>query len=125
MVRDLQSSLQRTPQQNLQSRTRRKVRLAWEELRKGDLEKLEMSFPRRAKPWLQDLRDSDIDLLQYGRAEALKIKFTALDVKGVFDADALATSRRHVRSLLRMRKSRMQMVDNEHPGSDPYWLPAN
>ncbi|KAK2023781.1 hypothetical protein LX32DRAFT_697672 [Colletotrichum zoysiae] len=76
------------------------------------------------KQWLRDLRDADVDLLQYGRAEALKIRFTAPEVKGAFDADAVAASRRHVRSSLRMRESWMQMVDDEHPRSDLYWLPV-
>ncbi|KAK1598402.1 uncharacterized protein LY79DRAFT_287891 [Colletotrichum navitas] len=74
--------------------------------------------------WLRDLRDADVDLLQYGRAEALKIKYTAPEIKGAFDADAIAASRRHVRSSLRMRESWMQMVDDEHPRSDLYWLPV-
>ncbi|KAK1961072.1 hypothetical protein LY78DRAFT_662429 [Colletotrichum sublineola] len=75
------------------------------------------------KQWLRDLRDAGVDLLQYGRVEALKIKFTAPEVKGAFDTDSIAASRRHVRSPLRMRESWMQMVDDEHPRSDLYWLP--
>ncbi|GKT41624.1 uncharacterized protein ColSpa_01805 [Colletotrichum spaethianum] len=74
------------------------------------------------RQWLRDLRDADVDLLQYGRGEALKVKSTAPEVKGAFDADAVAASRRHVRTSLRMRESWMQMVDDEHPRSDLYWL---
>ncbi|GKT64884.1 ankyrin repeat-containing protein [Colletotrichum tofieldiae] len=76
------------------------------------------------RQWLRDLRDADVDLLEYGRDEALKVKFTMPGVKGAFDADAIAASRTHVRSSLRMRESWMQVVDDHHPRSDLYWLPV-
>ncbi|GJC84225.1 hypothetical protein ColLi_07063 [Colletotrichum liriopes] len=76
------------------------------------------------RQWLRDLRDADVDLLEYGRDEALKVRFTMPGVKGAFDADAIAASRIHVRSSLRMRESWMQVVDDQHPRSDLYWLPV-
>ncbi|KAJ5012122.1 hypothetical protein K4K57_004706 [Colletotrichum sp. SAR 10_99] len=75
------------------------------------------------RQWLRDLESAGIDLLQYGRDEALKLKFTAPQVKGAFDADAILASRRHVRAQLRMREAWMQGVDLDHPRSDLYWLP--
>ncbi|KAI8161989.1 hypothetical protein KHU50_008007 [Colletotrichum sp. SAR 10_65] len=76
------------------------------------------------RQWLRDLEGAGIDLLQYGRGEALKLKFTAPQVKGAFDADAILASRRHVRAPLRMREAWMQAVDLDHPRSDLYWLPV-
>ncbi|KZL85574.1 hypothetical protein CI238_04572, partial [Colletotrichum incanum] len=76
------------------------------------------------RQWLRDLRDADVDLLEYGRDETFKVKFTVPEVKGAFDADAIAASRIHVRTSLRMRESWMQMVDDEHSRSDLYWLPV-
>ncbi|WYZ44028.1 hypothetical protein EsH8_VII_000464 [Colletotrichum jinshuiense] len=76
------------------------------------------------KEWLRVLRDADVDLLQYGRDEALKLKFAAPETKGAFDADAIAASRRYVRNSLRMREAWMQSVDMDHPRSDIYWLPV-
>ncbi|KAJ0365818.1 hypothetical protein COL26b_011902 [Colletotrichum chrysophilum] len=76
------------------------------------------------RQWLRDLESAGIDLLQYGRSEALKLKFTAPQVKGAFDADAILASRRRVRAQLRMREAWMQGVDLDHPRSDLYWLPV-
>ncbi|KAI8281148.1 hypothetical protein K4K59_008338 [Colletotrichum sp. SAR11_240] len=81
-------------------------------------------FQSILRQWLRDLESAGIDLLQYGRDEALKLKFTAPHVKGAFDADAILASRRHVRAQLRMREAWMQGVDLDHPRSDLYWLPV-
>ncbi|KAK2063254.1 hypothetical protein LY76DRAFT_642665 [Colletotrichum caudatum] len=76
--------------------------------------------------WLQGLRDADVDLLQYGRAqEAFKTRFPTPEVDSAFDAEAVAAWCRHIGSSPRMRKSWAPMGGDEHPKSELDWLPAS
>ncbi|KDN63480.1 hypothetical protein CSUB01_07570 [Colletotrichum sublineola] len=82
-------------------------------------------FQAVLKQWLRDLQAAGVDLLQYGRQEALVHKFTCPEVRGAFDSDAINASRRVVRNDLQeaSKDSWMMSVDWTFDKSDRYWSP--
>ncbi|KAK1990338.1 hypothetical protein LX36DRAFT_416636 [Colletotrichum falcatum] len=81
-------------------------------------------FQTVLKQWLRDLQSAGVDLLQYGRQEALVQKFTCPEVKGAFDSDAINASRRVVRNELQaVKDSWMVSVEQKFDKSDRYWMP--
>ncbi|KAK2046790.1 hypothetical protein LZ31DRAFT_184941 [Colletotrichum somersetense] len=82
-------------------------------------------FQAVLKQWLRDLQCAGVDLLEYGRQEALIQKLTFTEVKGAFDSHAINASRRVVRSELKeaSKESWMVRVDREFDKSDRYWNP--
>ncbi|EFQ30831.1 hypothetical protein CGRA01v4_12894 [Colletotrichum graminicola] len=89
------------------------------------LSEWESIFQAVLKQWLGDLQSAGVDLLQYGRQEALVQKFTCPEVKGAFDSDAINASRRVVRNELQeaSKDSWMMNVDRTFDKSDRYWNP--
>ncbi|KAK1983333.1 hypothetical protein LZ30DRAFT_714620 [Colletotrichum cereale] len=82
-------------------------------------------FQAVLKQWLRDLQSAGVDLLQYGRQEALVQKFGCPEVKGAFDSDAINASRRVVRNELQdaTKDTWMTSVDRNCDKSDRYWMP--
>ncbi|KAK2063253.1 hypothetical protein LY76DRAFT_230289 [Colletotrichum caudatum] len=82
-------------------------------------------FQAVLKQWLRDLQSAGVDLLEYGRQEALVQKFACPEVKGAFDSDAITASRTVVRNEMQeaSKDSWMMSVDRTFDKSDRYWNP--
>ncbi|KAF6809872.1 hypothetical protein CMUS01_13596 [Colletotrichum musicola] len=75
--------------------------------------------------WLTDLQDAGVDLLEYGRREALVQRSLCPEVKGAFDSDAIVRSRCMLRHELQeaSKESWMKHVDVSFERGDRHWAP--
>lgn len=84
------------------------------------------------RKWLALLESAGVDLLAYGKRELLVLHDAENDVKGAFDADAIARSRTLSRRRIRKdplptwgvrRRERKKLARDDFEGGEKYWMP--
>ncbi|KAM0188521.1 hypothetical protein ACHAPI_010545, partial [Fusarium lateritium] len=79
-------------------------------------------FQGTIRRWVEDLQAGGVDLLQYGRREAVMLKE---QMRGAFDADAIELSKHQIRNPMAGSAATSRVVDCKEGGwNQTHWVPV-